>query len=157
MVARFFRLPRFAFAFAIPFSLPSLCACLLLLSFFLLLLLPRIVPNLCALLCRFCRFSMWLNLFGYSACSLPILCPLFPFLYPLCLCCICACLAAIRQKFPVSLVDEFRVFAGWQMVLIWLMNVLIKQNRHLSLVRLLFDLGQKQSCPPPFLPLHAQN
>lgn len=39
-------------------------------------------------------------------------------------------------------VDEFRVFAGWQMVLIWLMNVLIKQNRHLSLVRLPFDLGQ---------------
>jgi len=66
-----------------------------------------------------------------------------------CCCCVylCACLPAIRQKFPGRLFPEspaqftslfyllvplLLLATGWQMVLIWLMNVLIKQNRHLS-------------------------
>jgi len=91
---------------------------------------------ICALCYAACRFSMRPNLFA----TLLLLASSWP----------CACLAAIRQKFPLSVF--FSCFVrrplflfvwpgfsfwlglspGWQMVLIWLMNVLIKQNRHLA-------------------------
>lgn len=121
------------------------------------------VPSrICALCYAACRFSMRLNLFAPLSAFYPVrVWPPF----------------AIRQKFPsfssslpcISLLffcflPELFLFGslsglvfprlglsqGWQMVLIWLMNVLIKQNRHLARPEWpAFDLGQKQSRPEP--------
>lgn len=117
MVARFFRSPRFVFAFAFPLFSAFAFACLPS-SLFLLPASASYRPQSVRFVMPFLSFFyvtefIWLfclALFPFSSLSRPS--PSLPHF------CICACLAAIRQKFPVSLVDDFRVFAGWQMVLI---------------------------------------
>lgn len=111
MVARyfFFRLPRFVFVSL----LPSLSLLPFSLHFALSLAAPASYrPQSVRFVMPFLSFFyvtefIWLFCLAHSTLLLPLL--LLLLLLPSLRCCLCACLAAIRQKFAVSsfLLDEF--------------------------------------------------
>jgi len=115
-----------------------------------------------------CRFSMWLNLFGYTHSPFRYILRSFSFSFSFasisnCFCCckyISLCVFASHSpkvSWPAFFSPFLRVSnsilesllllllaTGWQMVLIWLMNVLIKQNRHLSLLNCHLTLAKNR-------------